>query len=371
MGVGRSTLSKWVRLYREQGEAGLQSKPVRWNRQRPKVASAVKTKVVELKRHRPDLGIKKISQFPRRVRGERGRAPNHERSRIAIHFIVVFYGPFRTVRISSFTSLFVPKADPMKLKDRVVLVTGASLGLGAEITREAAREGADVIINYNSHRAAAEAVLLEVQRLGRRGMVFQADVGVKAEADALVAAGLEAFGKIDVLINNAGIALWKPFLELDESNWDRTLQTNLKSVFLCSQAVARHLVGRKSPGSIVNISSGAAAGALDCLVPYCASKGGMLLITRAMATELAPYNIRVNSLAPGTIDIARNRQLDPKFPDNWLNFIPMGRVGVPSDVAKPVIFLASDEAAYVTGQTFWADGGLTSYVPMPRADFAR
>jgi NAD(P)-dependent dehydrogenase (short-subunit alcohol dehydrogenase family) len=259
----------------------------------------------------------------------------------------------------------------MKLKDRVVLVTGASLGLGAEIAIEAAREGADVIINYHSHRAAAEEVLLEVQRQGRRGIVFQANVGVKAEVEALVAAGLEAFGKIDVLVNNAGIALWKPFLELDEANWDRTLQTNLKSVFLCSQAVARHLVARKSPGSIVNISSIAAAGALDCLVPYCASKGGMLLITKAMATELAPYNIRVNSLAPGTIDITRNRNTDPNYPGDWLPFIPMGRVGVPADVAKPVIFLASDEAAYVTGQTFWADGGETSYVPMPRADFAR
>ncbi len=259
----------------------------------------------------------------------------------------------------------------MKLRDRVVLVTGGSLGLGAEISIEAAREGADVIINYHSHRAAAESVLLEVQRLGRRGIVFPADVGVKAEVEALVAAGLEAFGKIDVLVNNAGIALWKPFLELDENNWDSTLRTNLKSVFLCSQAVARHLVARKSPGSIVNISSIAAAGSLDCLVPYCASKGGMLLITKAMAVELAPYKIRVNSVAPGTIDIARNRETDPRYPDDWLPFIPMGRVGVPADVAKPVIFLASDEAAYVTGQTFWVDGGETSYVPMPRADFAR
>ena len=259
----------------------------------------------------------------------------------------------------------------MKLRDRVVLVTGGSLGLGAEISIEAARDGADVIINYYSHRAAAESVLLEVQRLGRRGIIFPADVGVKAEAEALVAAGLEAFGKIDVLVNNAGIALWKPFLELDENNWDSTLRTNLKSVFLCSQAVARHLVARKSPGSIVNISSIAAAGSLDCLVPYCASKGGMLLITKAMAVELAPYKIRVNSVAPGTIDIARNRETDPRYPDDWLPFIPMGRVGVPADVAKPVIFLASDEAAYVTGQTFWVDGGETSYVPMPRADFAR
>jgi len=259
----------------------------------------------------------------------------------------------------------------MKLKDRKVLVTGASIGLGAEIALEAAREGADVILNFNSHRSSAEQVLREIEGMGRQGILFEADVGVKSQVDALVAAGVEALGRIDVLVNNAGIALWKPFLELDEENWDRTLQTNLKSVFLCSQAVARQLVARKSRGSIVNISSIAAAGALDCLVPYCASKGGMLLTTKAMATELAPYNIRVNSVAPGTIDIARNRQTDPRYPDDWIPFIPMGRVGLPSDVAKPVIFLASDEAAYVTGQTFWVDGGETSYVPMPRADFAR
>lgn len=259
----------------------------------------------------------------------------------------------------------------MKLKDRVVLVTGASKGIGAAIAVEAAREGADVIVNYMSDRAGAEEVLSQIRQLGRRGLVVQADVGVKAEADALVAAGIESLGKIDVLVNNAGVALWKPFLELDEANWDRTLQTNLKGVFLCSQAVARHLVVRHLPGSIVNISSVAAAGTLDCLMPYCASKGGMLLATRAMATELAPFGIRVNSVAPGTIDIERNRTVDPDYPGNWPSFIPLGRVGVPDDIAKPVIFVASDEAAYMTGQTFWVDGGITSYIPMPRPNFAR
>ena len=259
----------------------------------------------------------------------------------------------------------------MKLNGRVALVTGASKGLGAEIAIEAAREGADVIINYNSDRQGAEKVLSEVQSLGKSGIIFQADVGRKLEVEALVQAGLKAFSKIDVLVNNAGIALWKPFLDLDEENWDRTMDTNLKSVFLCSQAVARHLVECGLPGSIVNISSIAAHGALDCLVPYCASKGGMTLITRAMATELGPFGIRVNALAPGTIDIQRNRETDPRYPQDWLPFIPLGRVGVVGDVAKPAIFLASDEAAYVTGQCFWVDGGETSYVPMPRADFAR
>jgi len=259
----------------------------------------------------------------------------------------------------------------MKLKDHVALVTGGSKGLGAEIAIEAAREGADVIVNYNNDRTGAEQTVSKIEALGRKGMIYQADVGIKTEVDKMVNDSVKKFGKVDVLINNAGIALWQPFLKLDEDNWDRTLRTNLKSVFLCSQAVAKELVARKLPGSIVNISSIAAAGALDCLVPYCASKGGMTLITKAMAAELGPYGIRVNALAPGTIDIKRNRETDPNYPGDWLPFIPMGRVGTVSDVAKPVIFLASDEASYVTGQTFWADGGETSYVPMPRADFAR
>jgi glucose 1-dehydrogenase len=259
----------------------------------------------------------------------------------------------------------------MKLQNRVALVTGASKGIGAAIAIAAAREGADVVVNYASDEAGAAHVLAEVRKAGRRGMVYRADVSSKPEVDAMVGAGIAQFGKIDVLVNNAGIALWKPFLDIDEENWDRTMDTNLKSVFLCSQAVARHLVEKKLPGSIVNISSIAAHGALDCLVPYCASKGGMTVITKALAVELGGYGIRVNAVAPGTIDIQRNRDTDPKYPNDWIPFIPLGRVGTVEDVAAPVIFLASDDAAYITGQTFWADGGETSYVPMPRAEFAR
>jgi len=259
----------------------------------------------------------------------------------------------------------------MKLKHRITLVTGASKGLGGEIAIEAAREGSNVIVNYNLDKAGAERIKWEIEKLGQRALIAQADVSKKAEVDDMVAAGIRYFGKIDVLINNAGIAIWKPFLELSEENWDHTLDTNLKSVFLCSQAVAKNLVERNLPGSIINISSIAAHGAMDCLVPYCASKGGMTLITKAMATELGPYKIRVNALAPGSIDIERNRKTDPNYPEDWHPFIPLGRVGHVRDVAKPVIFLASNDAAYITGQTFWADGGETSYVPMPRSDFAR
>jgi 3-oxoacyl-[acyl-carrier protein] reductase len=187
----------------------------------------------------------------------------------------------------------------------------------------------------------------------------------------MVERGTRELGLIDLLVNNSGIALWKPFLELDEATWDRTIDTNLKSVFLCVQAVARALVAARHKGSIVNISSIAARGALDCLVHYCASKGGMTLATQAMAAELAPYGIRVNAVAPGTIDIKRNRDTDPGYPGNWEKYIPSGRVGGPEEIARPVVFLCSEEASYVTGQILWADGGLTSYVPMPRADFAR
>jgi len=259
----------------------------------------------------------------------------------------------------------------VKLDGHVALVTGASKGIGAAIAIEAARAGADVIINYAADSQGANETLAAVIGAGRRGMIARADVSRKSEVDAMVASGIEEFGKIDILVNNSGIALWKPFLEIDEENWDRTIEVNLKSVFLCSQAVARALVGQDLSGSIINISSIAAWGALDCLVPYCASKGGMTLITRAMATELGAYGIRVNALAPGTIDIKRNRDTDPHYPGNWEPFIPLGRVGTVEDIAKPVIFLASDDAAYITGQTFWADGGETSYVPMPRSDFAR
>jgi 3-oxoacyl-[acyl-carrier protein] reductase len=267
--------------------------------------------------------------------------------------------------------LYLDRDDMKRLKSKTALVTGASKGIGRGIAIEMAKEGANVAINYSSDTAGAQETLDAVKAAGADGIIIKADVGSKAEVDAMVNEAIKTFGQVDILVNNAGIALWKPFLELDEENWDKTIDTNLKSVFLCSQAVAKDLIKKKAKGSIINISSIAAHGAMDCLVPYCASKGGMTLITKAIATELGPYGIRVNSLAPGTIDIERNSNTDPDYPGDWIPYIPLGRVGTVEEVAKAVIFLACEDSSYITAQTFWADGGETSYVPMPRADFAR
>ena len=258
----------------------------------------------------------------------------------------------------------------MKLKGKVALVTGASKGIGRGIALGMAKEGANVIINYCSDKEGAIRVAEEVEKMGRKFLVCRADVSVSSEVNKMVETAIKSFGKIDILINNAGIAVWKPFFEVSEEIWDRTLNVNLKGAFLCSQAVARDMA-KKGGGNIVHISSNGGYAALDCLVHYCASKGGLTLLTKAMAVELAPYKIRVNTVAPGTVEIKRNFKEDPNYPDNWRPYIPMKRVAQVEDVVMPVIFLASEESSYITGQVLYVEGGLLAYVPMPRADFAR
>jgi NAD(P)-dependent dehydrogenase (short-subunit alcohol dehydrogenase family) len=255
----------------------------------------------------------------------------------------------------------------MRLVNKVVLVTGASKGIGAAIAIMAARQGAEVVINFHRDEQGALETLRAVEEAGRKGLIVKADVSRKKEVERMVAEGISKLGKIDILVNNAGVALWKPFLEADEGNWDETLETNLKSVFLCTQTIAKYFISKRIKGSIVNISSTAAYGAYDNLTSYCASKGGMTLVTKAIAKELAPFGIRVNSIAPGTIDVARNRAMGHDFPQNWVPLIPLGRVGLPEEIAKPVLFFCSEEASYITGQTLWVDGGLTTYVPIPQS----
>ncbi len=260
--------------------------------------------------------------------------------------------------------------ENIKLNGKVALITGASKGIGYSIALEMAREGAHIITNYHTDKEGAKKAAEEIEKMRRKVLVVQADISKASEVDQMVKLSLKTFGKIDILVNNAGLAIWKPFFEITEEIWDRTLDVNLKGTFLCSQKVAWNMAKNKG-GSIINISSIAAYGAMDCLASYCAAKGGMSLLTKAMAVELAPYNIRVNAIAPGTIAIERNFREDPKYPHDWIPYIPMGRVGQTEDVVKAAIFFASDDTSYITGQMFYVDGGETSYVPMPRAQFTR
>lgn len=259
----------------------------------------------------------------------------------------------------------------MALKNRTAIITGSSKGIGAAIAIELARQGCNTVINYNSDREGAREVLRKIRtETGADAIMVKADVGKYKDVKKLIEKAVGSFKKIDILVNNAGIAIWKPFLEITEEMWNRTMDTNLKGTFMCSQVAAKMMI-KTGGGAIVNISSLGANGSMDCLVPYVTSKGGMTLLTKALAVELAPYNIRVNTIAPGTIDIERNRKTDPDYPDDWIPYIPMGRVGKVKDITGPVVFLCSEESSYITGQNIYICGGQTDYVPMPRSGFAR
>ena len=259
----------------------------------------------------------------------------------------------------------------MALKNRTAIITGSSKGIGAAIAIELAKQGCNIVINYNSDRDGAREVLRTIKTVtGTDAIMVKADVGKYKDVKKLFGEAVDSFKKIDILVNNAGIAIWKPFLEVTEEMWNRTMDTNLKGTFMCSQVAAKEMI-KTGGGAIVNISSLGANGSMDCLVPYVTSKGGITLLTRALAVELAPYNIRVNTVAPGTIDIERNRKTDPDYPDDWIPYIPMGRVGKVKDITGPVVFLCSEESSYITGQNIYIFGGQTNYVTMPRAGFAR
>lgn len=258
----------------------------------------------------------------------------------------------------------------MKLEGKTAIITGSSKGIGAEMAVEFAREGADVLVNYHTDEEGAQKTAAKIRQLGRRAVAVMANVSTYAGCEKLINTCLAEFGKIDILVNNAAVAYWRPLFEITEEIWDKTINTNLKGAFLCSQMAAKVMVPQGN-GVILNISSIAADGYMDCFLPYCVSKGGMTLLTQSMATELAPYHIRVNALAPGSIDIKRNRDTDPKYPVNWESSIPLGRVGEVEEIAKPAVFLCSDDASYITGATLYACGGITAYVPIPKSEFAR
>ena len=244
----------------------------------------------------------------------------------------------------------------LPLEGRTALVTGASKGVGKGIALELARGGCDVAVNYHSDAAGAEATVREIRTLGRQSFAVQADVGGSAAVDAMFDALDARFPQLDILVNNAGVQTWKPLLELEEREWDRVIDTNLKGCFLCTQRAARRM--RLRGGAIVNIGSGCNKLAFPNLVDYTASKGGIEMFTKVAAVELGQYRIRVNCVAPGSIEIERTKNEAGDYAGTWSKLTPMGRIGTPLDVARAVAFLVSDSGEFISGQTLWVDGAL-------------
>lgn len=247
------------------------------------------------------------------------------------------------------------------LSSKVVLVTGASSGIGESIALELGAQRACVGVNYHSEADSAQSVAQRIRQSGGKADVIQANVAVAADVQRMVEETVQRFGRLDVLVNNAGIEHGAPFLEKSEEDWDRTLAVNLKGPFLCAQAAARHMAknGGKG-GTIINISSVHEEQPFPGYADYCAAKGGLRMLCRDLAVELAPYNINVVNVGPGAIatPINETKLTDPEQKAALVNAIPLHRIGDPGEIAKLVAFLASDSARYITGTTIFADGGL-------------
>jgi glucose 1-dehydrogenase len=249
----------------------------------------------------------------------------------------------------------------MKLNNKVALITGSSQGIGRGIAERFAAEGADIVINYSGNAARAQEALQAVEAAGRRGLIVQADVGKTSDIQKLFATALEHFGRLDILVNNAGVETHAPFWDVTESDYDKVLNVNLKGVFFATQEFVRHLRQTGRRGKIVNVSSVHEELPFPNFTAYCASKGGVKMLTRNLSIELGPLGININNIAPGAIETPINTKLlnDPMKLNALLGQIPLGRLGQPGDVSGLAVFLASDDADYVTGSTYYVDGGLT------------
>ena len=246
----------------------------------------------------------------------------------------------------------------MRLADKRALVTGAQQGIGRATVLALAREGADVAINWLDDRPAADRLAEEVEAMGRKAFTVQGDVSNSKEVNRMVSSAYAALGGLDILVNNAGVFPRSPFLDLAESEWDQVLDINLKGSFLCAQAVAHRMVADGRRGAIINISSSSVRGN-PLGVHYAASKTGIIGMTRSMALALAEKGIRVNAVAPGITDTAQPRyQFSESQMQEQSRLVPLGSMAQPGDIANILVFLASDESRFITGETIHANGGL-------------
>jgi 3-oxoacyl-[acyl-carrier protein] reductase len=250
--------------------------------------------------------------------------------------------------------------DSFDLNGKVALVTGASSGIGRATAEILAANGARVALNFHRNEAGAAAARTKIVSEGSSAVVLQADVTRAAEVQSLVDQTVAEFGPIDILVNNAGSLIERlKILELTEERWDEVIDLNLKSAFLCCQAVAGSMMERKT-GAIINVSSiaGRTGGALGS-IHYSAAKGGLITFTKGLAKELGPYGVRVNAVSPGVIDTPYHEQFSSsEMMKTYASQIPLGRVGTPPEVAKVICFLASDAASYLAGETIEINGGM-------------
>ena len=257
----------------------------------------------------------------------------------------------------------------MSTKAKVAVVTGGSSGIGKGICLHLADLGWDVASTYGRNHEGARATAQAIEEKGRRALVEQCDVGYRDQVTPFFEKVARHFGgPPHLVVNNAGVQSWGPLLELSDDDWDRVIRTNLTGTFLCTQIGAGLMVEHGIKGSIVNIGSGCNKVPFPRLVSYTASKGGIEMFTRAAAIELGRHGIRVNCVAPGAIEIERTKLEAPDYADAWGKQAPLGRVGLPQDVAKAVAWLASDAADFVTAQTVWVDGGAFTLPNWPYAD---
>lgn len=256
----------------------------------------------------------------------------------------------------------------MKLQDKVALITGANSGIGKAIATRFAQEGAHVAVNYlpvshNADDAQAEVDDFE-KTYGETGIAVAADVSQRDQVEKMFADTIAKFGRIDIIVNNAGIEIDKPFLEVTDAEWNKVIAVNLFGSFVVSQVGARQMVKQGDGGKIINVSSVHEDIPFPGYTAYCASKGGIRMMMRNLAMELAPHQINVNNIAPGAIATPINQKVldSPEAKAAAVGEIPWGRFGTPEEVAGVAAFLASSDANYVTGSTYYVDGGLTQQV---------
>jgi glucose 1-dehydrogenase len=249
----------------------------------------------------------------------------------------------------------------IRFENKVALVTGSSQGIGAACALRLAADGADIILNGREFDERGEKLIKQINDMGRRAHFIEADVSKTPNVTKLVQDAIAVFGQLDILVNNAGVEKNNDFWNVTEEEYDFVMDTNLKGVFFGIQAFVKYCMEQKREGVIVNMSSVHEEIVFPHFAAYCASKGGLKMLTRNLATELAPLDIRVNNVAPGAIATPINKKLMDNLEqlNSVLENIPMKKMGTPEDVAALVAFLCSDDAKYVTGSTYFVDGGLT------------